>query len=93
MNSTASPASRSTRTKNVYVCDTMNHRVQKFTRDGEFLMEFGGHGKGDGEFDMPWGICVDELGDVYVADWRNDRVQKFTAEGEFLFKIGKSGES
>ena len=41
---------------------------------------------------MPWGICVDELGDVYVADWRNDRVQKFTADGEFIFSIGRSGD-
>ena len=55
-------------------------------------MQFGGHGDGDGEFNMPWGIDVDELGDVYVADWRNDRVQKFTADGEFIFGIGRSGD-
>ena len=78
--------------ENLYVADTRNHRIQKFTRDGEFLMEFGSFGSAEGEFNMPWGIYVDELGDVYVADWRNDRVQKFSAEGEFIFSIGRSGD-
>ena len=71
--------------------DTLNHRVQKFTKDGKFLMKWGRRGGGDGEFNMPGGITVDELGDVYVADWRNDRVQKFTHDGKFIFKFGKSG--
>ena len=59
----------------------MNHRVQRYTKDGEFIDGWGSHGDGEGQFDMPWGITVDELGDVYVADWRNDRVQKFTRRG------------
>ena len=71
----------------------MNHRVQKFTRDGKFLMGWGGLGNGDGEFNSPWGITVDELGHVYVVDWRNDRLQKFTADGELIFKIGGSGSA
>ena len=74
------------------MADTRNHRIQKFTKDGKFLMEFGRYGSAEGELNMPWGICVDELGDVYVADWRNDRVQKFTADGEFVFSIGGSGD-
>jgi len=71
--------------------DTLNHRVQRFTKDGKYKTAWGSHGDGPGEFDMPWGIHVDELGDVYVVDWHNDRVQKFTAEGEFLFEFGSSG--
>ena len=49
-------------------------------------------GNGDGEFNMPWGIAVDELGDVYVVDWRNDRVQKFGGGWEFPLRIGSSGD-
>ena len=26
---------------NLYVVDTLNHRVQKFTKDGKFLMKWG----------------------------------------------------
>ena len=77
---------------NIVVSDTMNHRVQRFTREGEHLQTIGGvQGSGDGDLDMPWGVAVDELGNVYVADWRNDRVQKFSADGEFKMSIGESG--
>ena len=77
--------------ENLYVTDSLSHRVQKFTKDGKLLLEWGSYGDGVGEFNMPWGVAVDELGDVYVVDWRNDRVQKFNADGEFLFAFGKSG--
>ena len=68
----------------VYVADTHNHRVQKFTPSGVFLASFGSHGTGDGEFDLPWGLTVAPSGDVYVADWGNDRIQRFSAGGEFI---------
>lgn len=79
--------------ENIYVADSLNHRVQKFTKDGQFLTKWGGQGDSEGKLNMPWGIAADELGDVYVADWRNDRIQKFTANGEFLFAFGKSGSA
>ena len=69
----------------------MNHRVQKFTKDGQFLTNWGTWGQKDGEFDMPWGIAIDQDNYVYISDWRNDRIQKFTGDGEFVFKFGKSG--
>jgi len=69
----------------------VNNRVQKFTKGGEYMASWGSYGDGPGEFNMPWGIHIDELGDVYVVDWRNDRVQKFTADGEFLLEFGSSG--
>ena len=72
--------------------DSLNHRVQKFTRDGQYLAQFGTLGDGDGELNMPWGIDIDKRGNIYVADWRNDRIQKFTADGRFLMKVGTSGE-
>ena len=78
--------------ENIYVSDTLNHRIQKFSKDGKFLAKFGSLGDGEGEFNMPWGITVDEVGDIYVADWRNDRVQKFTADGKFIMAIGGSGD-
>ena len=73
------------------VADAWNHRVQKFTEDGTFIAEWGGYGQGLGEFDMPWGICVDEEGFTYVCDWRNDRVQKLDPDGNHVMTIGESG--
>ena len=43
----------------VYVVDWRNDRVQKFTADGEFIMEFGSSGCDNGEFNRPTGIAVD----------------------------------
>ena len=76
---------------NVYVADTYNHRIQKFTADGTYLTQWGSGGSGDGQFQWPRGIAVDGSGHVYVADTYNNRVQKFTSEGTFLTKWGSYG--
>jgi DNA-binding beta-propeller fold protein YncE len=61
----------------VYVADTSNTRVQKFTRLGRFLASFGRPGFGNGEFHDPYGVVADCRGNVYVTDEDNSRVQKF----------------
>ena len=76
---------------NVYVADTYNHRIQKFTSDGVFLTKWGSYGSGDGQFNYPEGIAVDGSGNVYVADSGNNRIQKFTADGIYLTKWGSEG--
>ena len=76
---------------NLLVSDTRNHRIQKFTKDGQFLDAFGSRGSGPGEFDLPWGLTVDADGNIYVADWGNSRVQKLTASGQHLQSFGEAG--
>ena len=76
---------------NVYVADTGNGRVQKFTSDGTFLTQWGSGGSEPGQFDYPQGIAVDGRGNVYVADTWNHRVQKFTSDGTFLTQWGRGG--
>lgn len=76
---------------NLFVVDSKNNRVQKFTKDGTFLTTWGSEGKGEGQFHQPWGIVVDAKGNVYIADWGNDRVQKFTPEGVPLLSFGATG--
>jgi DNA-binding beta-propeller fold protein YncE len=61
----------------VYVTDTGNNRVQKFTSDGNYLGQWGGSGSGPGQFEAPRGIVVDAAGFVYVTDGGNNRIQKF----------------
>ena len=62
---------------NVYVLDTNNNRIQKFTSEGQFVSKWGSVGEGDGEFFSPMGVAVGSDGSVYVADSGNDRIQKF----------------
>ena len=76
---------------NVYVSDTHNNRIQKFTSRGAYLSKWGTRGTNAGCFDYPQGLATDNSGNVYVADTHNNRVQKFTATGAFLNQWGELG--
>src|SRR5438876_845495 len=78
---------------NVFVSDSNNHRVQKFTNAGTFLTKWGSLGSGDGQFNYPFGVAVDATANVFVADAGNgnNRIQKFTDTGTFLSKWGSTG--
>ena len=69
---------------NLYITDTGNKRVQKFSPDGEFLGQWGGFGADPGLFNEPVGIAIDHQGNIYVADTWNRRVQKFDPQFRFL---------
>ena len=68
----------------VYVADSHNHCIRKFTTNGYFMAEWGRRGDRLGEFESPSGIAVDPYGFVYVADTGNHRIQKFTSDGSFV---------
>src|SRR5262249_48042269 len=71
----------------VYVADHKNHRVQKFTSDGEFISQFGSYGTGKRQLNRPSGVAVDPDGDVYVCDWANHRMQVFGPDGKFVTSL------
>ncbi|MFT7639872.1 MAG: sugar lactone lactonase YvrE [Pirellulaceae bacterium] len=52
-------------------------RVQKFSPAGEYLLEFGGHGKEEGKFVRPQNITIDKNDHLWVADACNHRIQIF----------------
>ena len=80
----------------VYVSDSLNNRVMKWSRDAkQGLLIAGGRGKGKslGELNFPSGIIVDRMGSVYVADQLNHRVVRWVKgakEGEVV--AGGNGE-
>ena len=76
---------------NVYVADTFNHRMQKFSSNGTFLMAWGEFGFDNGQLNSPWGVGVDAADNVYVADTGNHRIQKFTSSGAYLTQWGSEG--
>ena len=75
----------------VYVADTGNHRIQKFTSAGSLSLKWGAQGSGNGQFSSPAGIAVDSGGGVYVADTGNHRIQKFSSSGVFTLTWGSRG--
>ena len=82
---------------NLFVADTQNHRIQKFTPQGRFVRMWGRNGGdgtpgvGPGEMDQPRGLAVDPFGNVWVADHENARVLKFTGDGKLLLTLGANG--
>jgi hypothetical protein len=76
---------------NVYVTDLGNHRIEKFTSGGSFIMSWGTNGTGNGQFSAPEGIAIDASDNVYVADTGNHRIQKFNTSGTFVTKWGTNG--
>ena len=78
--------------ENLYVCEYGgNDRVQVFTRDGEWLREFGSPGTGTAQFQRPSGL-VWRAGKVFVADAINNRVLVFTDAGKFLGLLGADAD-
>jgi DNA-binding beta-propeller fold protein YncE len=79
----------------VYVADTWNHRVQKFTADGEPITMWG-HGISQDSQDMlgfygPRSIVVDAKRHVLVTDTGNARVIVFDENGTPLTQFGSPG--
>ncbi|MBE0698886.1 MAG: 6-bladed beta-propeller [Anaerolineaceae bacterium] len=77
----------------VYVSDTWNHRVQKFTADGKFIKMWGYFGQGEAPeaFWGPRGLAVDTEGRLYVMDTGNKRIAIFDPDGNFISQFGTAG--
>ena len=74
---------------NVLVADGNNHRIQKFTKHGEYLQAVGSKGSGRLQFTFPRGIAVNPVTKmVYVVD-ANHRVQVLNSDFTYFKKIGK----
>ncbi len=76
----------------LYVMDSGNFRVQRFSPDGEFQHSFGKVGRNLGDFARPKGIDVDGEGNVYVVDTSFGNFQIFDKEGQLLLFIGDRTE-
>jgi DNA-binding beta-propeller fold protein YncE len=75
----------------VYVADSENDRIQRFTEGGAVLGTWGTTGTGPGQFSTPEAIAVDASGNVYVVDKGNHRVQKFSTTGTVVSQWGSQG--
>ncbi|XP_078581786.1 uncharacterized protein LOC144865111 [Branchiostoma floridae x Branchiostoma japonicum] len=72
---------------NILVADIWTHFVFVYSKDGQFLFQFGGKGSGEGQLKQPNGICTDRAGNIIVADCGNSRVEMFDKTGKFLKHI------
>jgi uncharacterized protein (TIGR03663 family) len=76
---------------NLYVADTLNHRIVEYSPTGSLIRAWGSAGTGHGQFnqrDSPLGIAMGPDGLVYVADTWNQRIEVFTQKGKFVRQWG-----
>ena len=66
-------------------------RIQKFSPEREFLLQWGGHGSEPGHFLRPQHLQIDEEQRLWVADACNHRVQVFDGEGKVVAMWGSHG--
>ena len=78
-------------TGQVYIADSINHRIQVLNPDLTFSHSFGSKGSANGQFQLPHDIATDSQGLVYVADEDNHRIQKFSPDGKFVGQFGTKG--
>ena len=77
----------------VYVADTWNNRIQKFTAEGDFVTMWGEFGAAETSYHFwgPRGVAVDNQGRVYVTDTGNKRIVIFDSQGVELAVVGGAG--
>jgi type IV pilus assembly protein PilY1 len=76
---------------NVFVGDSDNHRIQKFTASNNYAYsaKYGSlNYNGNPFFYGPWGITVSSSDRVYAADWNNNLLQEFNASLSYIQRIG-----
>jgi DNA-binding beta-propeller fold protein YncE len=78
----------------IFVADTFNARIQKFTPDGEWIKAWGAVGEGPGQFLIKGYLAridVDNRGFVYVREFDGGRIQKYTEDGEYVATFSRRG--
>ncbi|MDH3769032.1 MAG: 6-bladed beta-propeller [Gammaproteobacteria bacterium] len=75
----------------LYVADSAAHQIWVFAGEGTLLGEIGGRGAGDGEFNFPTHVAVDQQGSVYVTDALGFRIQRLAQDGRFVAAFGHHG--
>ncbi|MFA4926305.1 MAG: 6-bladed beta-propeller [Candidatus Aminicenantales bacterium] len=69
--------------ENIFVLDSLDHRLQVYDLNGKYVKSIGRRGKGPAEFNSPEGLFIEPgQKNIYVADTRNLRLQVLDFEGK-----------
>jgi DNA-binding beta-propeller fold protein YncE len=77
--------------QHLYVSDTINFRIERFTAEGLYVGRVGDIGNRPGHFSRPKGIALDRENRLYVVDSAFQNVQVFDPDGRTLTYFGGSG--
>jgi sugar lactone lactonase YvrE len=76
----------------LYISDSGNFRIQKYSLDGKFMRSYGKVGDSVGHFARPKGIAVDREGRIYIVDAAFENVQTLNNDGTPLMFFGQPGD-
>lgn len=68
-----------------------NARVIKFDSKGKFIKQWGVHGAGPGQLEVPHALAMDSKGRLFVADRWNNRIQIYDQDGKLLDSLTQFG--
>ena len=72
---------------NIVVAERGGHCISIFNSKGEKIKSFGSQGSGNGQFNSPEGVSVDDGDNILVSDYGNNRIQKVTSCGKFIAAV------
>ncbi|NOY29624.1 MAG: hypothetical protein GXP28_05445 [Planctomycetes bacterium] len=77
---------------NIYIAEYGDFdRIQKFSPEGDFILQWGSHGSEPGQFRRPQNLVIDSQDRIWVADACNHRIQVFDTSGKLLLVWGEEG--
>lgn len=71
----------------IYIADTGNNRILKFSESGEYICSFTNHEEKG--LITPKGVAIDDEKNIYIADSGNQRIVVLDKDGHFLYAYGK----
>jgi len=72
---------------NIFILDSKENCIKKFSKKGEFLKEAGRQGQGPGEMRGSMGLDIDQKGNIFVNDYSNRRVNVYNNDLEYIKSI------
>lgn len=79
-----SPVAIIAKNDKVFIADAMDMKIKVFSLNGDFIREFGGRGRGPGEFQNLTVLWSDKDDKIYIADYFNLKISIFDGKGELL---------
>ncbi|MEP4091674.1 choice-of-anchor D domain-containing protein [Reichenbachiella sp.] len=85
---------------NIYVAEEYNNRIQKFDKNGNFLLKFGSGAAApvrtkatEPLMSRPTGIARDSNGNLFITNRSNNTVYKYDKDGTYIKTIGTTSAS
>ena len=88
---------------NMFITDSYNHRIRKVNASTGLITTIAGTGTaayaGDGgaassaQFNTPYSLALDAVGNVYVSDFNNNRIRKITVATGIITTVAGNGIS